>query len=106
MSKCQLLCGPHHVEKSSREARAKVTHGKYHAAFHLRCDCGACVEFRATYRTVKAPAANPQLPRGQFKHGTRAGYLKERREGIDPCGPCREANAAASKSRRAASVRR
>ena len=102
LAKCQLLCHDHHVEKSRAEARSKVTHGKYHAAYHLRCGCAACAEFRATYVPPRRAPTNRQLPPGEFKHGTRAGYLKERREGLDPCAECRAANSAAAKSRRKA----
>lgn len=88
--KCQLLCVEHHRAKSRREARARVTHGKYHAAYHLRCDCDLCAEFKRTYVRADRPKKGPK----PIEHGTRAGYLKEGRQGLPRCEACKAANVA------------
>lgn len=49
IKKCQLLCYPCHLKKTSKEMRAKVTHGKYHVAYRLKCTCALCAEYKKTY---------------------------------------------------------
>jgi hypothetical protein len=97
LAKCQLLCGDCHQAKSSREARAKVTHGKYHAAYHLKCDCVLCLEYKATYNLkrpsrAKDPSKPKRINNGELIHGTYAGYQKEVRRGLEHCEPCKAAN--------------
>lgn len=90
LNKCQLLCKPCHIKKTAVEMRERLTHGKYHAAYHLKCSCEACVNFKKQYKKI---SGSRRLPRGKFQHGTRSGYLKEKREGISPCEDCLKANA-------------
>lgn len=46
---CQILCEPHHIEKSRREARDKVVHGKTHAWQKLGCTCDTCMSGKREY---------------------------------------------------------
>lgn len=91
MRKCQLLCRRHHAEKTSLEARARVTHGRYHAAYHLGCSCQLCDEFKIAYR-IKITLARGRTPRPPPRHGTYAMYKREGRGGLETCAACRAAN--------------
>ena len=41
LDKCQLLCGPHHREKSARE-QSGFEHGTTYAWMKKKCDCAVC----------------------------------------------------------------
>ena len=109
LDKCELRCGEHHADQH----RSSATHGTVQRWWR-GCRCAPCTEahrayrraYQIEYRSRVDPnrRESPRLPKGEFKHGTRAGYLKERREGLDPCTECKAANAtytAALKARRA-----
>lgn len=51
LSKCQLLCDSHHKEKTSVDIfeQRGLTHGKWWAAFHYKCQCDECLEFKQTF---------------------------------------------------------
>lgn len=41
LAKCQLLCAPHHREKTAEEQRG-FTHGTMYAWQKIKCDCEPC----------------------------------------------------------------
>lgn len=95
---CQLLCKPHHIAKSREEQ--SVPHGGG-VSGKKNCPCEPCTAKRREYaRSYKAamsgkhlsPKRKSPLERLQELHGTRKGYLIERRLGLDTCDACRAAN--------------
>ena len=56
-------------------------------------------------RRAAASAAGVPLPVVEPKHGTEAGAKRHRRAGERPCGPCRDAENAAHRERRARMAR-
>lgn len=106
LDKCQLLCEEHHIEKSKNEKRKGVSHGKYHAAYHLKCDCDLCVQYKTDYikqqriKRDNKPREDPPI----IHHGTRAGYLKEGRLKLSHCELCKQANTEYQRNLRHASV--
>lgn len=104
LKKCQLLCGKCHKLKTklyrdwvnpanSPQPPGDWKHGTHHTYYARGCRCVACyayVELRNANRRVS------EVPRPQTReliHGTRGGYIKERRRGLDPCDDCKAANA-------------
>lgn len=92
LDKCQLLCASCHKKKTSVDARARVTHGKYHVAYHLKCSCDLCIEFKKQYVISRRSPDSRRVQSRELVHGTRAGYLKEKRLKIETCILCRRAN--------------
>lgn len=98
LSKCQLLCKRHHIEKTSTEQ--SVPHGGGKTG-KKGCYCVKCAPLKREYnRAFKAakrgkPLSEARLPpaeRLKELHGTRKGYMIERRLGIPNCDECRYAN--------------
>lgn len=92
LDKCQLLCAQHHKEKSSRESFARVTHGKYWAAYHWKCQCELCLSFKKKNRAdrrEKRTGSRSEKRRLPRTHGTYAMYKHGCR-----CDECKAANTA------------
>jgi hypothetical protein len=53
---CQLLCGPHHNEKTSSE-RDAWRHGTLHGYFNRRCRCDECRLVYSTWRKINRSEA-------------------------------------------------
>lgn len=57
ISKCQVLCRTHHMEKSVEEIsemRGGCPHGKsYTMAFKLRCECDLCQGYRDEFNRLR-----------------------------------------------------
>lgn len=111
LEKCQLLCTDCHKEKTSKEAKLREPwnkglrlgqqHGSYSVAYNPPCPCPLCVDYREK-RNSKRRTTDIQRPQTfELIHGTRAGYLKEKRRGITPCDACKLANAEYTKRIRA-----
>lgn len=102
LDKCELRCRDHHVDHH----RTTAPHGTAQR-YWAGCKCDACraanTAHNRSYREGRPitldPGTKRRLPRGQFEHGTRAGDLKERREGVRPCEACRAANARYARER-------
>jgi hypothetical protein len=92
LDKCQLLCSTHHLEKTKLDRRSAVTHGKYHTAYHLKCSCVECIEFKSSYRPNRKRPTPARVQSRELVHGTRAGYLKELRMKLPTCEACKKAN--------------
>ncbi len=83
LSKCQLLCVKCHKKKTSLESAKRVTHGKYWAAYKLKCQCSPCLVFRKDYPSSRRK--NPKKPPRQC--GSYAMY----KAGCK-CTECKKAN--------------
>lgn len=66
IDKCQLLCNPCHKDKNSSENkdRRPITHGKYHAAYHLKCSCLKCIAFKKKYARERREKRKGACPSG------------------------------------------
>lgn len=58
LKKCQLLCKPHHIEKSRRER--EVVHGGGLSG-KKNCPCGPCKDRKAQYMREYAARRKPQM---------------------------------------------
>lgn len=93
MKKCQILCRACHRIKTSLESRKTVTHGKYYAAYPLKCTCTLCIQYKVELnrKNRKFPQTKGRMQ--ELIHGTRAGYHKEIRRGLSTCDSCKDAQA-------------
>lgn len=108
LEKCQLLCKPHHIEKTNSELLGRVpvnkgviTHGKQYPAYTLKCSCDDCKEYkrlRNQQRRSSTPSNNIHKGDLNIVHGTRAGYLKEARLKLTHCEACKQANSEYAKT--------
>jgi hypothetical protein len=98
VSRCQLLCKKHHIEKTSSEQ--SVPHGGGKTG-KRNCLCNLCAplkrEYNREFKSAKrgregSVARKPPAERLKELHGTRKGYQIERRLGIPTCDECRYAN--------------
>ena len=98
LENCQLLCKPHHIDKTREEQ--SVPHGGGKAG-KKNCPCDPCTvkrrEYARGYKATRSgkplsPKRKPPQERLKELHGTRKGYMIERRLGLDPCDECRTAN--------------
>lgn len=94
LDKCQLLCEPHHLEKTSRE-HSGFTHGTVYAWMKAKCECDECSSAKRGWndsRNEKRRAtAAPRGPRGPYEKDPAHGTTKRYRRGCR-CTPCRGAN--------------
>ena len=49
LSKCQILCNPCHVVKTTTIDQSEIQHGSYSYYKHRNCRCGLCVEANRLY---------------------------------------------------------
>lgn len=111
LKKCQLLCRPHHEEKSVeeiremsfiREAKKRETtrgfrHGTVWSYRKHKCRCEDCIQ--AAIEDGRHGRAKPKALHGApIEHGTRKGYLLEVRRKLPTCAACRKANAEYTRS--------
>lgn len=115
LEKCHLLCKKHHKLKTylfkeckNNHSENNLIHGSGYMYIQKGCRCDACRVWRKLYRDsvvgyndiVSFEQVQGVLRSGLFSrkneipHGTRAGYLKEKRLELEPCSLCRAANAA------------
>jgi hypothetical protein len=108
--KCQILCHDCHLQKTrecgdntgGKKSRriAKITrsvlpeHGL--AGYDGGCRCEECRKAKYEYRLSRGEVVGPQKLFKTIIHGTRAGYQKERRQGLPHCKACRKANSEAT----------
>lgn len=102
LAKCQLLCTECHLEKTAEESRGRTpwnkgasgsNHGTYSMAYPIdKCDCKLCESYREKRRSSRRTTNNRRPQTRTLVHGTRAGYLKERRRNLNPCDACKKAN--------------
>lgn len=99
VKKCQPLCATCHADKTRVEL--SVEHGGGLSG-KRNCKCPLCKNRKAEYTRARnsSSARVPPIERLMKLHGTRAGYLIEKRLGVHHCAPCKKANAEYSKSLR------
>lgn len=98
LENCQVLCKPHHIDKTRDEM--SVPHGGG-VSGKKKCPCELCTakrrEYARAYKAAKSgKTATPRVPpleRLKSLHGTRKGYMIEVRQGMPRCDPCKKANA-------------
>lgn len=104
LDKCQLLCRPHHLEKSSRdqreiaaETRAPFKHGTMYSFMKMKCFCEECNNARDMFNRKRRESrvGKRQVYGRPSDHGDILHY----RRGCK-CGICRKANAEYAKSLR------
>jgi hypothetical protein len=99
LTKCQLLCKKHHIDKTSSEQ--SVGHGGGRSG-KKNCPCIPCRRKHREYMRARrgtkltdlgsAPRESPK-ERLVKLHGTRSGYQIEARLGLARCSACKSANA-------------
>jgi hypothetical protein len=52
LDKCQLLCRPHHEEKTARE-HTGFTHGTMYAWMKMKCSCEVCAPVKRAYNDAR-----------------------------------------------------
>lgn len=100
LNKCQLLCGPCHRIKTCEDngwEYSRHSHGL--PSSHKYCDCDVCKSAWNDYQRERRIANGAGkvikfVPAAQtpIKHGTYAGYQKEKRLKLKPCESCLAAN--------------
>lgn len=93
LGKCQLLCVSCHKKKTCTDhgwKYSKEQHGL--PGSHRHCKCSICLEAWRSYKRERQEKKPVQSAPTLIKHGTRGGYLKEKRLHLEPCNLCREAN--------------
>lgn len=114
-SKCQLLCRPCHIQKTredgyrpawnkgiGRDGEPLSEHGN-EAAYMRGCRCDECSQSRHEARVRRGEVTGfrgPYGKQGVIKHGTRSGYVAEKRRGLPVCEDCRKANVEDTRRRR------
>jgi hypothetical protein len=80
LDKCQLLCRPCHIEKSSKERFGRPSkspeHGS-HTAYQKGCRCTECIEFNKEYRRLYYKK-NGWYKRESTGHGTSYSYYSKK----------------------------
>jgi hypothetical protein len=108
LAKCQLLCAPHHREKTARE-NSGWTHGSTHAWMNKGCRCEICAPAMRAWRdkrNAKRRATRAAGGRGPYDKGPLVcGTLRAYRKGCK-CDLCRAANAADTAARKRSSLNR
>lgn len=96
IAKCQPLCSKCHKEKTAKDNG--VGHGEGLTG-KRNCYCDLCRAKKNEYsrnkgysRKISSEPRLPALERLETLHGTRAGYMIERRHKIPTCDACRAAN--------------
>lgn len=112
LNKCQILCKEHHIEKTllMRDNKYNFSineniHGSGYMYVVKGCRCLRCSAWhylykkkRVQYKDVLTSDHLIEYENRQRKylkdivHGTRGGYLKEGRLGLDRCDACKAAN--------------
>lgn len=120
LAKCQLLCDKHHISKTKSNREAPQTfstnediHGSGYMYTQQKCKCFLCRAWNKAYKkkliSYKDIITDEQAAQVKesldvyntigITHGTRAGYLKEGRLGIERCIACKKANAEYTQNR-------
>lgn len=116
VAKCQLLCRKHHnlktiesLDNPQMVSVNKDVHGSGYMYIQKKCRCALCKTWYYFYKhkEVKYGDAVKEAlavawKKDFIRHGTRAGYLKERRLKLESCESCREANATYTRGHRKA----
>ncbi len=93
LEKCQLLCVPCHKKKTCEDRGWKYSKGQHGLpGSHRHCKCSVCLEAWRNYKRERPNKKLVQHVSSPIKHGSRSGYLKERKLHLEPCNLCREAN--------------
>ena len=98
LNKCQLLCNPCHREKTCEDHGWQYSVGVHGLpSSHRYCNCSICLDAWSTYqhkrKRILGKISHPRKPKEiLIIHGTRAGYLKERRLKQETCDECKKAN--------------
>lgn len=104
LRKCQLLCVPCHVYKTCTiegiHNKGTATHGSHYTTYELGCRCYDCLAYRRNRNAKRRTSASERPQSRELIHGTRAGYLKEKRRGLIPCEACKKANTEYARSRK------
>ncbi len=105
LRKCQLLCKTCHNYKTyvveGVHNKGTAQHGSHYMTYDLGCRCYECLLFRRK-RNESRRTTNITRPQNrELIHGTRAGYMKEKRLGQTPCAQCKQANAEYTKQLKA-----
>ena len=71
LKKCQLLCEPHHVEKTAREQRedrsGTFTHGTVYAWMKVKCGCDECMAAKRTWHDARNAKRRTGAARGPYR---------------------------------------
>ncbi len=119
LENCQALCKSCHKQKTKRNKEAPQTislnqyiHGTGYMYTQQKCRCDNCGFWQVAYKKnlvgysdqitlkIKEKIDHKYSKRTEIVHGTRGGYLKETRQGLEHCKECKEANAEYSRNRR------
>lgn len=109
--KCQLLCHACHILKSKESGDNPGGHNKgidkygepipehgHESRYKSGCRCLECrrAQYEAKIRRgdITGKRKTYGFIEAQIEHGTRKGYLMERRKGFEACAACKSANAA------------
>lgn len=109
-AKCQLLCEPCHRAKTKKyqdwkcntntpQPKDSWEHGTFYTRYTRHCKCKLCIEF-SDNRNILRRSGTPRTQTTELVHGTRAGYLKEKRRNLEICDACRKANTDYSRNRK------
>ena len=107
LDKCELRCKRCHHSVHESDALCGTVRRYWRG-----CRCSPCRSAMSEYNRQKRPAQrldnqeHREPVRRDIDHGTRAGYLAEKRRGIPPCDLCTTANATYTRELRARKKRR
>lgn len=93
LDKCQILCHPHHIEKTVSEYKTGIltnkpfTHGTAYGYSIKGCRCEPCIEAYTIYNTKRNKKRRQDIPLKEAPHGSSRSYKRGCK-----CDECKAAN--------------